>query len=578
MKYLINVLHKPSLKTFFKAFGAVCAFIGICGAIFFVGRLLSKDYPAISQHILLDDAWQITINDTSYHDISLNNFRFDSVNKGDTVTMERKLPEQLNLAEGVLCLHIYQSAVTMYIDNEIIYEYGHDRMAQHKTVGSGPLYIDFPKDYQGKMLKIELDVFENKAFSKFDPVRIYEWRNIYKVLITENRIPLFLGCFLVIFGTVTCCTSVYALLFSRKLLRIFCVSLFSICMGLWTLCYYNVIAIFPIPLYSICLLEFLSLYLAPIPLMFYMGEDVNTLGSRKMKILYLILLTIQITTTVCLLTLHAVNIVHFAATLRFMQSLIICNLIFFIIIEILNLRSSRLFIHKLFLVGMLILSGCIGYDLISYYTSRFQGKSGPSLRGVSSIGMVTFLCILFVSFYISLTQKLMEETERNSLIKSAYTDELTQIHNRRYCMEYMNRIDISEDTNYTVFCFDLNNLKLVNDTYGHAKGDILLKCAAEVIAKTFDSCGIVARMGGDEFIAISKTADASEITALMKNFLENIQQKNQEMPDLNMSIACGYASCSTKEDKIEKIYQIADNRMYENKKQMKLYNESAFKS
>ena len=48
--------------------------------------------------------------------------------------------------------------------------------------------------------------------------------------------------------------------------------------------------------------------------------------------------------------------------------------------------------------------------------------------------------ILVVSFYMNLTRKLMWETERNSLIKSAYTDELTQLHNRRYCMEYINKI------------------------------------------------------------------------------------------------------------------------------------------
>ena len=76
-------------------------------------------------------------------------------------------------------------------------------------------------------------------------------------------------------------------------------------------------------------------------------------------------------------------------------------------------------------------------------------------------------------------------------------------------------------------------------------------------------------MGGDEFIAIARTADASEITSLMEDFQEKIHKKNVNIPDLNMSIACGYASCSAKEYNIEKIYQIADNRMYENKKQMK---------
>lgn len=185
------------------------------------------------------------------------------------------------------------------------------------------------------------------------------------------------------------------------------------------------------------------------------------------------------------------------------------------------------------------------------------------------MGLVIFIFILLVSFYLNLTQKMMQETERNFLIKSAYTDELTQIHNRRYCMEYMTRIKEMENPNYTVFCFDLNNLKTTNDTYGHARGDILIKSAANAIVDAFEPHGIVARMGGDEFIAIVETDDFEKISAMIGEFQNNILRKNEEIPGLHLSIAYGYASCSPKEYNIEKIYQIADNRMYANKQAMK---------
>ena len=170
---------------------------------------------------------------------------------------------------------------------------------------------------------------------------------------------------------------------------------------------------------------------------------------------------------------------------------------------------------------------------------------------------------------MNLTRKLMWETERNSLIKSAYTDELTHLHNRRYCMEYINKIKQEQDRDFTVICFDLNNLKMMNDTYGHAKGDILIKSAAEVLAQTFESYGVVARMGGDEFVAVIKTSDTGKVEALMQDFQNNIDKKNEQMEGLHMSIACGYASGSAQEADIDKIYQLADDRMYENKKQMK---------
>ena len=52
-------------------------------------------------------------------------------------------------------------------------------------------------------------------------------------------------------------------------------------------------------------------------------------------------------------------------------------------------------------------------------------------------------------------------------------------------MEHFNKIREEQTANYTIVCLDVNNLKTVNDTYGHAKGDVLIRCAAEVIAQTF---------------------------------------------------------------------------------------------
>ena len=104
---------------------------------------------------------------------------------------------------------------------------------------------------------------------------------------------------------------------------------------------------------------------------------------------------------------------------------------------------------------------------------------------------------------------------------------------------------------------------------GHAKGDILIKSAADVLKESFIKYGIVARMGGDEFIAILTTSDTEKLTELMEQFQKNIDRKNQEVQDLNMSIAYGYASGTEIREDIEKVYHEADNRMYAKKKQMK---------
>lgn len=556
-------------KTILKTLLMVYALISICFTTLFIDGLFSSEYSTISHFVSLNDAWDITINDRVWHNISLDDFHFSPVSKGDTIVMERTFPDDTDCTGHALVLQIRQAAVTVCLDAEQLYQYGWDRLDAGKTVGTGYLPVDLPNNYASKTLTLQFTVTEDKAFSRFDPICIYEWKNIYRIILTENRVPLFLGCFLTIFGLVICCITVFALLFSGKFSRILCISLFSICIGLWTLCYYNVLLIFAMPLYTISLLEYLALYLAPVPLVIYMREDVLALNRPFMYVIYRMLLAIQILATTVFLGLHTVDLVHCAATLKYMQVLILCNLIYFIIVEFMNLRISRQLVHRLFLIGMLVLSGCVGYDLVFYYFNRYRGIVISSTKGIASVGLVIFIVMILVSFYIDLTQKMMQETERNFLIKSAYTDELTQIHNRRYCMEYMTRIKDMENPDYTVFCFDLNNLKITNDTFGHAQGDILIRSAADVIVDAFEPHGIVARMGGDEFIAIVETDDPEKISSMIGEFQSNISRKNEEIPDLHLSIAYGYASCNPKEYNIEKIYQIADNRMYEHKQQMK---------
>ena len=77
-------------------------------------------------------------------------------------------------------------------------------------------------------------------------------------------------------------------------------------------------------------------------------------------------------------------------------------------------------------------------------------------------------------------------------------------------------------------------------------------------------------MGGDEFIAILKTCDAQKIEPLLSSLTDLIAQTNQKEKNLNLSISYGYAtSKDLPGENVEKVYQLADNRMYAYKKQYK---------
>ncbi|MCM1256985.1 MAG: diguanylate cyclase [Roseburia sp.] len=534
-----------------------------------IDHLLTKDYEEISNYLSLDDDWEVRINGDDFPGVSLDSFHFPAVSTGDEVIMERTLPDDWDLEQMSLRIYIRHSAVNVYINDALIYEYGHDRMEQHKTVGSGFQFVNFPSEYKGQRIKIEFYVSEDKIFSKLDSVRLYPWKNAYRVIMTENRLPLFFGDFLFIFGLVVCIMTIFAIVFSKKYIRLLCISAFSLCMGLWTVCYYRVLLVYAIPLYAISLMEYVAFYIAPIPLLLYLREDVINLGSKIFRMIYRVLLLAYLAAFGTAMALHSTDKVHLVTVLPYMVAFLVLCLGFSFLVVVLNFKGSKIQ-NRLYQVGMLIVVVCIGYDLVGYGSDRYFGNSSfLAVKGVSSIGVMMFIIILFASFYIEMTQKMILETERNSLIKSAYTDELTQLHNRRYCMEYMHEIEEEKNSDYTVICFDLNNLKIVNDTYGHGKGDILIKSSADVLRETFEDYGVVARMGGDEFISVIRTADRGKIDRLMERFGVNIQKKNRQAGDLNLSIAWGAATGKESEKGIEKVYQLADNRMYEHKKKMK---------
>ena len=564
-KGLLRIFNKKTLKFIWLTY----ALISMVIFFFFVDNLITKDLDEETDKLLLNENWNITINDKYYENADLTKLTFDSVKKGTDITMTTTLPDNWEFEVPAICLHIRQTTVKIYIDDQLIYEYGEERASQGKTVGSGYDLINFSNDYKGKELKIVLHVAENHAFSKFDSIWLSEWSDSYRFIITENRLPFFTGTFLVTFGVIVSFIFIFGIAISRKYANILLLSVFSICMGLWTLCYHNVMSIFSISLYANTLIEYMFLTLAPLPIIGYMNIYVKQLNSKKVTLTYRLLFAAQIILTVGTIYMHTADIVHSAQMLPFFHVLftILCFFFTYIIIRVAKLNRQK---KRMYIGGLALVIFCIIYEIISYILNRYLGIEFFTIKGISSIGIINFVVLLILDLYQDITQKMMEEQEKALLIRRAYTDDLTQINNRGFCSEYMAKLQANPASKYTVISMDLNDLKKTNDKYGHSKGDLLIQKAAETISGAFSGTGIVGRMGGDEFIAILETDEESQIELLLSTLKKLIDATNIITPDLNLSISYGYATCNEVIDRnIEKVYQLADKRMYEYKRNSK---------
>lgn len=160
----------------------------------------------------------------------------------------------------------------------------------------------------------------------------------------------------------------------------------------------------------------------------------------------------------------------------------------------------------------------------------------------------------------------------NELIYLCYHDHLTELHNRRFFEKELVRLDVKENWPLSIIMFDVNGLKMVNDSFGHKSGDELLKKAAEVIRKACREEDVIARIGGDEFaVLLPKTT--SDETLKIANYIKELAT-NEKVNNIELSISYGYESKTTGKQSISDVIGNAENHMY----QHKLYERSSLRS
>jgi diguanylate cyclase (GGDEF)-like protein len=149
---------------------------------------------------------------------------------------------------------------------------------------------------------------------------------------------------------------------------------------------------------------------------------------------------------------------------------------------------------------------------------------------------------------------------------------LTSLRNKGAFDIYIQNIQTSidnkeEETAFAICIFDCNNLKQINDNYGHDKGDLYLQCTAELICNVYEHSPVF-RIGGDEFAIILTGADYENREKLRKLYYRRCDQNNKvkENPWEKVSAAFGMSVYDPDEDmSVNDVFRHADKLMYENK-------------
>jgi len=143
-----------------------------------------------------------------------------------------------------------------------------------------------------------------------------------------------------------------------------------------------------------------------------------------------------------------------------------------------------------------------------------------------------------------------------------FHDKLTGLYNRAFLEEEIERVDTVRQLPISIIMGDLNNLKLINDTYGHETGDQLIKRAAEMINNSCRKEDIIARWGGDEFVVLLPQTTVEKSEDIIRRINDQIATEEGE---LAVSISLGTAAKTAKDEDLMAVLSKAEDRMYKNK-------------
>lgn len=169
----------------------------------------------------------------------------------------------------------------------------------------------------------------------------------------------------------------------------------------------------------------------------------------------------------------------------------------------------------------------------------------------------------------SLLYAIERHRTRRMLHNLSLSDELTGLLNRRGFLSLAPKhVKIAQRANWEllVFFIDLDELKAINDNFGHQHGDRALRTVAAILRETFRTSDVMARVGGDEFIVLAINATDASINTITARLQENVTRYNHNGTQYRVSISYGVARFDPHEQvSLEEMIAEADRALYANK-------------
>lgn len=541
--------------------------------LFVVFLVAVRSNGVAPRHVYLDKGWTITYKGEKTEVESLVNYTFPKrLRSGDSLILEGEISANL-LSHSVFRFRTVHSAVEVFENGESVYEYGKNRVFP----GCGYHYVHLNHGDHQKLKVVLVEKIDKRkiTFSKYELLSEEYATSDYS---SRHIFALVIGIFLVLFGVLAVLIGTVMRIYGVNYFRLLMIGLLSFTFGTWTMCYTKLIQVVSYNLTLNTTLEYICLYFAPIPFTLLLWNMHQTRLNHSKTQVMKFLVIYEVAYLVVASILHFTGLLFYPKMLAFFHVVVIAGLAYFVYSGILyNKKMDES--GKILSRGVLFFVVMVVADLLRFNFARYLAVDNPLLESSwIPLGTLGFVLALVQSYVVYLVYILEDRAEKGALATMAYLDALTGLFNRAKCQQIFEILDKSFG-DYAFVSIDMNSLKEVNDRYGHNEGDRFIKAFAEVFKEAFKGVGTAIRVGGDEFLAIVRSEHVADVKNAVKKMTELQKASSVNLP-VPLEVAYGiafkhefleYSFSVAEEQRIdaEKVYHLADERMYAMKSSMK---------
>jgi diguanylate cyclase (GGDEF)-like protein len=150
------------------------------------------------------------------------------------------------------------------------------------------------------------------------------------------------------------------------------------------------------------------------------------------------------------------------------------------------------------------------------------------------------------------------------------TDYLTDLYNRKYFMEtgqIMYENSVRGNISFIIGMFDIDNFKQINDRYGHAVGDLVIKDFADCLRACFRTSDVICRFGGEEFCVMLTEVEDAYVEHTFNKLMQTVHSREIVTKNKNVvSYTVSAGVCATLMSSLDAMLKVADDKLYEAKK------------